>query len=135
MRIRFDGKTVEVSGAGHGFGRCIAETFAHLGARVFGCDLSAAELSETAKAAPSRTSAALQRKSCFAHQGARQRRGAMDILGPALCRVAEFLCRQRVNAPAAAVSRFEDGYSFACARQLACSHEACGAGADHHEMR
>jgi 3-oxoacyl-[acyl-carrier protein] reductase len=50
MRIRFDGKTVVVSGAGHGFGRCIAETFAQLGARVFGCDLSAAELAETAKA-------------------------------------------------------------------------------------
>jgi NAD(P)-dependent dehydrogenase (short-subunit alcohol dehydrogenase family) len=41
MRIRFDGRTVVVSGAGHGFGRCIAETFAQLGARVFGCDLSA----------------------------------------------------------------------------------------------
>jgi 3-oxoacyl-[acyl-carrier protein] reductase len=50
MRIRFDGKTAVVSGAGHGFGRCIAETFAQLGARVFGCDLSAAELAETAKA-------------------------------------------------------------------------------------
>jgi 3-oxoacyl-[acyl-carrier protein] reductase len=50
MQIRFDGKTVVVSGAGHGFGRCIAETFAGLGARVFGCDLSAAELRETAKA-------------------------------------------------------------------------------------
>jgi 3-oxoacyl-[acyl-carrier protein] reductase len=50
MQIRFDGKTVVVSGAGHGFGRCIAETFAALGAHVFGCDLSAAELAETAKA-------------------------------------------------------------------------------------
>jgi 3-oxoacyl-[acyl-carrier protein] reductase len=50
MQIRFDGKTVAVSGAGHGFGRCIAETFVGLGARVFGCDLSAAELAETAKA-------------------------------------------------------------------------------------
>src|SRR5690242_18788961 len=50
MEIRFDGKIVVVSGAGHGFGRCIAETFAALGARVFGCDLSAAELAETAKA-------------------------------------------------------------------------------------
>jgi 3-oxoacyl-[acyl-carrier protein] reductase len=39
-----------VSGAGHGFGRRIAETFVALGARVFGCDLSAAELAETAKA-------------------------------------------------------------------------------------
>ena len=50
MQIRFDDKAVAVSGAGHGFGRCIAETFAGLGARVFGCDLSAAELAETAKA-------------------------------------------------------------------------------------
>ena len=50
MRIRFDGRTVVVSGAGNGFGRCIAETFAQLGARVFGCDLSAAELAETARA-------------------------------------------------------------------------------------
>jgi 3-oxoacyl-[acyl-carrier protein] reductase len=50
MQIRFDGKTVVVSGAGHGFGRCIAETFAELGARVFGCDLSAAELAEMVKA-------------------------------------------------------------------------------------
>src|SRR3954467_14736228 len=50
MQIRFDGKTVVVSGAGHGFGRCIAETFVGLGARVFGCDLFAAELAETAKA-------------------------------------------------------------------------------------
>ena len=50
MQIRFDGKTVVVSGAGHGFGRCIAETFAQLGAGVFGCDLSAVELAETAKA-------------------------------------------------------------------------------------
>jgi len=50
MQIRFDGKTVVISGAGHGFGRCIAETFAGLGANVFGCDLSAAELAETAKA-------------------------------------------------------------------------------------
>jgi 3-oxoacyl-[acyl-carrier protein] reductase len=50
MEIRFDRKTVVVSGAGHGFGRCIAETFAGLGARVFGCDLSADELAETARA-------------------------------------------------------------------------------------
>lgn len=49
MNIRFDGLTIAVSGAGHGFGRCIAETFAALGGRVFGCDLSAAELAETAK--------------------------------------------------------------------------------------
>ncbi|WP_270935130.1 SDR family NAD(P)-dependent oxidoreductase [Falsiroseomonas oryzae] len=49
MNIRFDGVTVAVTGAGHGFGRAIARGFAGLGARVFGCDLSAAELAETAQ--------------------------------------------------------------------------------------
>ena len=48
MNIRFDGQTVAVTGAGHGFGRCIAQTFAHLGAHVFATDISAAELEETA---------------------------------------------------------------------------------------
>jgi 3-oxoacyl-[acyl-carrier protein] reductase len=48
MNIRFDGKTVAVTGAGHGFGRCIAQTFARLGARVFVTDISADELAETA---------------------------------------------------------------------------------------
>ncbi len=49
MNIRFDGQTVAVTGAGHGFGRCIAQTFAHLGARVFATDISADELAETAR--------------------------------------------------------------------------------------
>ena len=48
MNIRFDGQTVAVTGAGHGFGRCIAQTFAHLGARVFATDISAGELEATA---------------------------------------------------------------------------------------
>ena len=48
MQIRFDGKTVAVTGAGHGFGRTIAQTFAGLGARVFATDIDAAELAETA---------------------------------------------------------------------------------------
>lgn len=48
MNIRFDGKTVAVTGAGHGFGRCIAQTFAHLGAQVFATDISADELAQTA---------------------------------------------------------------------------------------
>ena len=56
MNIRFDGKTIAVTGAGHGFGRCIAQTFAHLGARVFATDISAAELAETeTKFRPMRT--------------------------------------------------------------------------------
>jgi 3-oxoacyl-[acyl-carrier protein] reductase len=49
MNIRFDGKTVIVSGAGHGIGRAIAQSFAALGATVHACDLSAGELAETAK--------------------------------------------------------------------------------------
>jgi 3-oxoacyl-[acyl-carrier protein] reductase len=48
MIIRFDGVTVAVTGAGHGFGRAIARGFAGLGARVFATDLSEAELAETA---------------------------------------------------------------------------------------
>jgi 3-oxoacyl-[acyl-carrier protein] reductase len=58
MHIRYDGVTVAVTGAGHGFGRAIARGFAALGARVFACDLSEAELAETARAEGAITTAA-----------------------------------------------------------------------------
>ncbi len=47
MKIDFSGKTAIVTGAGHGIGRAIARGFADLGAKVFACDLDAAELEET----------------------------------------------------------------------------------------
>lgn len=49
MNIRFDGKLVVVSGAGHGIGRTIAATFANLGAVVHACDLRPEPLAETAR--------------------------------------------------------------------------------------
>jgi 3-oxoacyl-[acyl-carrier protein] reductase len=48
MIIRFDEKIVAVTGAGHGFGREIARSFAGLGARVFATDLGEGGLAETA---------------------------------------------------------------------------------------
>jgi 3-oxoacyl-[acyl-carrier protein] reductase len=47
MNIRFDQKTVIVTGAAHGFGRAIAHGFSGLGARVFAWDLVAEELEIT----------------------------------------------------------------------------------------
>ena len=48
MHIRFEAKTVAVTGAGHGFGRAIARGFATLGARVFATDISFENLKESA---------------------------------------------------------------------------------------
>lgn len=42
MNLTFANKTVAVSGAGHGFGAAIAQSFARLGASVFGCAPTAA---------------------------------------------------------------------------------------------
>ncbi len=48
MNVRFDDRTVLVTGAGHGFGRAIAGAFATRGAKVFACDVNAEALAETA---------------------------------------------------------------------------------------
>jgi 3-oxoacyl-[acyl-carrier protein] reductase len=48
--IEFPGKTVIVTGAGHGLGRAIATHFADRGAKVWICDLNEANLRETAGA-------------------------------------------------------------------------------------
>ncbi|MDX1645673.1 MAG: SDR family NAD(P)-dependent oxidoreductase [Longimicrobiales bacterium] len=47
MNVRFDGRTVLVTGAAHGFGRAIAGAFGARGADVFVCDVVSGELEET----------------------------------------------------------------------------------------
>jgi 3-oxoacyl-[acyl-carrier protein] reductase len=45
LKLTFAGQVVAVTGAGHGLGQAIAERFALLGARVFGCNPVAADVS------------------------------------------------------------------------------------------
>ena len=47
MNIRFDGRSVIVTGAAHGFGRAISLAFASRGAQVWACDVLGDELSVT----------------------------------------------------------------------------------------
>jgi 3-oxoacyl-[acyl-carrier protein] reductase len=47
MNITFEGHTVLVTGAGHGFGRAIALAFAERGAHVVACDINKDSLEET----------------------------------------------------------------------------------------
>jgi 3-oxoacyl-[acyl-carrier protein] reductase len=54
VRYDFSGRTVLVTGAGHGLGRAIAAGFAGLGAEVFACDLDEEKLAGTRAAAGER---------------------------------------------------------------------------------
>ncbi len=49
MNIGFEGQTVIVTGAGHGFGRAMAQSFITRGAQVYGLDVNAEGLAETAR--------------------------------------------------------------------------------------
>ena len=49
MSFDFQGRTVAVSGAAIGFGRAVCEAFAAAGARVYGCDIRAADLQALAR--------------------------------------------------------------------------------------
>ena len=48
MNLSLAGRTAIVTGAGHGFGRAIAETFVAAGAKVWACDVNREGLAETA---------------------------------------------------------------------------------------
>ena len=58
----------------------------------------------------------------------------MDELGATFGPVSEYLRRQRMNAAAATVARFEDGHRPARARKLSRRHQAGSSRADDQDM-
>jgi 3-oxoacyl-[acyl-carrier protein] reductase len=134
MQIRFDGKTIVVSGAGHRFGRCIAETFAGLGARVFGCDLSATELAETARAGVTTEILDLTDRAAAAAWIARVEQttgGAVDVLVNNAGGVAAQEMRPIEAVPDADWDRIfavNVGAAFVLSRAAAASMKRVGAG-------
>lgn len=81
MELRFDHKTVIVTGAAHGFGRAIAHSFARLGAKVWAWDLNADELEETRATAEGNCEVrTVNVTDPEAVQAAAREAGAVDIL-------------------------------------------------------
>lgn len=81
MQLRFDGRRVIVTGAGHGFGRAIAQAFVADGAEVHALDLNAEGLAETARlCGPACRTATLDVGDRAAVQDAVAGIGAVDIL-------------------------------------------------------
>ena len=58
----------------------------------------------------------------------------MDELGAAFGRISEYVFRQRMNAAAATVSRFEDGHLLAPAGKLSSGHQTGSPRADDQDM-
>src|SRR5882757_10640707 len=75
-----------------------------------------------------------QRKPRLAQQAMRDGRLAMNELGASLRRVPELGSGQRMDAPAASVTRFHYGHSLARAGEFAGGRQACSACADDNDV-
>jgi 3-oxoacyl-[acyl-carrier protein] reductase len=81
MELRFDNKTVIVTGAAHGFGRAITHCFTRLGAKVWAWDLNAEELEQTRSEAQGHCEVrTVNVTDSEAVQAAAREAGAVDIL-------------------------------------------------------
>lgn len=80
MQILFPGRTVLVTGAGHGIGRGIAHAFCRLGARTIGADINGAGLAETQAEAPTLETKTFDVADRASVQAAVASIGAIDIL-------------------------------------------------------